>query len=159
MSYCRVVMMGNLTRDPEMRHLPDGKACTTFSVALNRKWKTESGEERSDVSYIDVTAFGNRAENVAKYFRKGDAILVEGRLKQDRWEDKTTGAARTRIQVLLDQFAFCGGKRKEDAGDHEPATERPAPSARPRTTATQGRSRAPEPADEPPAPEDDEVPF
>lgn len=143
-SFCTVVVCGNLTRDVELRHTPKGIAVGDFALAVNRKWKGEDGQLNEEVSFIDVTAYSNRAETLAQYVRKGDGLLVQGRLKQDTWEDKATGSKRAKLKVILETFMFMGGKEK--GGGEEPA----------------GRTRTVKPDKAPSdhAPdEDDDVPF
>src|SRR4029077_13717398 len=108
-SYNKVILMGNLTRDPEMRVTPTGLAICKFTVAVNRKFKMQSGEEREEVAFIDVDTFGKQAETISKYFTKGKPILVEGRLKQDKWEDKNTKEKRSKLMVVMETFGFVGG--------------------------------------------------
>lgn len=128
MSYNRTALMGNLTRDPELRHLPNGNAVANGSIAVNRKWKDEQGEEREEVSFFDVVAFGKTAEMLTKYLRKGDPVLVDGRLKQDRWEDKASGQQRSRVVVQVERLHFIGGKRRGD-GTEQAAAPRTANKA------------------------------
>jgi len=120
MSFCTVIMMGNLTADPELRYTPKGTGVCQFNVAINRKWKSEAGEMKEEVSFIGVTAFGKTADTVAKFFSKGDAIIVHGRLKQETWDDKTSGAKRSKTLVVLESFNFAGGKRKESNREPKP---------------------------------------
>lgn len=127
MSFCTVIMMGNLTADPELRYTPKGSGIAQFNVAINRKWKSESGEMKEEVSFIGVTAFGKQADTVAKYFSKGDPIIVHGRLKQETWDDKTSGAKRSKTLVILESFNFAGGKRKEAKQEEEPKKFVPPP--------------------------------
>ena len=122
-SYNRVVLLGNLTRDPELRYLQNGKAVAKFSVATNRTWTTESGEKKEEVTFIDCDCFGKTAENLAKYLRKGSSLLVEGRLKLDQWDDKTTGQKRSKLGVMAENVTFLGGRKGEVA--EEPTS--PAP--------------------------------
>jgi single-strand DNA-binding protein len=109
-SYNRVIIAGNMTRDPEARALPSGMASTRFSLAINRAYTTKEGEKREEVTYVDVDSYGKQAEVIAKYCGKGSGILVEGRLKLDQWEDKKTGEKRSRLSVVLENFTFTGGK-------------------------------------------------
>lgn len=109
-SYNRVIIAGNMTRDPEARALPSGMASTKFSLAINRAYTTKEGEKREEVTYVDVESYGKQAEIIAKYCGKGSGILVEGRLKLDQWEDKKTGEKRSRLGVVLENFTFTGGK-------------------------------------------------
>ncbi len=109
-SFNRVIIAGNMTRDPEARALPSGMASTRFSLAVNRAYTTKDGEKRDEVTYIDIDSYGKQAEVIAKYCGKGSSILVEGRLKLDQWEDKKTGEKRSRLGVVLENFTFLGGK-------------------------------------------------
>lgn len=111
--------MGNLTRDPELKATPKGTPVCQFSLAINRQWKTESGEKQEEVTYVDVEAWGKQAETIAKYVFKGKPLYVEGRLRLDQWEDKTTKEKRSRMKVVLEQFQFLDSKG--DAGAAAPA--------------------------------------
>lgn len=117
-SFNKVILAGNLVRDPETRYTTTGKAIGKFSLAINRRWKSESGEMMEEVTYVDVDAFGKSAETIAQYCRKGSGILVEGRLKLEQWEDKQTGQKRSRLGVVLESFQFIGGKQ-EKQGEHD----------------------------------------
>ena len=128
-SYNKVIIAGHLTRDPETRYTPNGKAVTQISLALNRSYKTESGEAREEVAFVDVTFWGKTAENVAQYMKKGSALLVEGRLKTDEWQDKQTGAKRTRLVVTGELAQFLGGKGGSDKAEPQRQAEpKPAPA-------------------------------
>lgn len=120
MNYNKTTIGGNLTRDPEIRVTPKGTAIAQFTIAINRKWKDESQQEREEVSFIDCEAWGKTGENIAKFFTKGRAILCDGRLKQDTWEDKNTKEKRSKLKVVVDQFYFVDSK---EAG---PKTAAPA---------------------------------
>jgi len=128
-SFNKVILMGNLTRDPEMRYTPKGTAVARLGLAVNRKYTTESGEAKEEVTFVDVDAWGKQAEVIAQYCRKGRALLVEGRLKLDQWDDKTTGQKKSRLGVVLESFQFVG--RREDEGG-VPSGVVPPPSAAPR---------------------------
>ncbi len=119
--------MGNLTRDPELRVLPKGTPICQFGLAINREFKTESGEKREEVLFVDVEAWGKQAETVAKYCAKGRPLYVEGRLRLDSWEDKTTKEKRTKMKVVLEQFQFLGGKNDAPAGTSAPTAPDRAP--------------------------------
>jgi single-strand DNA-binding protein len=156
-SFNKVILAGNLTRDPELRYLPKGTAVAQFSLAIKRTWKTETGETKEDVSFIDVESFGRQAEVIAQYMRKGRPFLVEGRLKQDTWEDKTTHQKKSKLKVVLEGFSFIDSKGTDSGASPSPdAPSRPAaaPIAAPLAAKP---SEAPE-ADAPPVEEDD-VPF
>jgi single-strand DNA-binding protein len=106
-SYNRVILMGNLTRDPEVKYSQGGSAIAKFAVAVNRRYK--SGEElKEEVGFFDIVVFGKQAENCGEYLKKGRGVLVEGRLQQDRWEDKETGAKRSRVLVVAQSVQFLG---------------------------------------------------
>jgi single-strand DNA-binding protein len=109
-SYNRVVLVGNLTRDPQMKFLPSQMAVTEFGLAMNRKFRTASGEDREEVTFVDITAFGKQAEVLNQYCTKGKSILIEGRLKFDSWEDKNGGGKRSKLTVVVENFQFLGGR-------------------------------------------------
>ena len=148
----KVMLIGNLTRDPELRVTPKGTAICTFSLAVNRKFKDESGGEREEVTYVDIEAWGKSGETVSKYCTKGRPLFVEGRLRLDQWEDKTTKEKRSRMKVVLENFQFLGSRGDSPAAGGEggePRYSSPAPRpAAPKTAA--------------PAPQenlDEDVPF
>ena len=105
MAYNRVVLLGNLTRDPETRSTNTGQSVTAFSIAVNDAW-VKDGERQERTNFIECEAWAGRGETIAKYFSKGRQILVEGRLRQDSWEDKETGKKRSAIRVVVDGFSF-----------------------------------------------------
>lgn len=112
----KVLLMGNLTRDPELRVTPKGTPICQFSLAINRQFKMESGESREEVIYVDVEAWGKQGETIAKYCTKGRPLYVEGRLRLDQWEDKNTKEKRSRMKVVLEQFQFLGDGRGAGGG-------------------------------------------
>lgn len=146
----KVMLIGNLTRDPELRVTPKGTAICTFSLAVNRKFKDDSGGEREEVTYIDIEAWGKSGENISKYCTKGRPLFVEGRLRLDQWEDKNTKEKRSRMKVVLENFQFLGTGRGGDGGGEGGETRSYAP-----------RSSAPRPSSPAPAQEnlDEDVPF
>ena len=151
----KVMLIGNLTRDPELRVTPKGTAICTFSIAVNRKFKDESGGEREEVTYVDIEAWGKSGENISKYVTKGRPLFVEGRLRLDQWEDKTTKEKRSRMKVVLENFQFLGGGRGEGGPGGGEGGEAPRSFA-PRSNA----GAAPRPSA--PAPQenlDEDVPF
>lgn len=107
-SFNKVILAGNLTRDPQLSTLPSGTAVCELSVACNRKWKGKDGSEQEEVAFVDVRTFGKQAEIVNQYFTKGKPILVEGRLKFDEWQGKD-GGKRSKLYVVMEQFTFIGG--------------------------------------------------
>ena len=108
-----IVMMGRLTKDPELRQAGDTPVCT-FRIACDRDYKNKAGEKETD--FVDVVVWRKMGENVAKYFTKGKPILIEGRLRQDSWEDKQTGQKRTKLMVVLERFEFVGSARDNGSG-------------------------------------------
>jgi len=105
-SFNKVILLGNLTRDPEVRYLPDAKAVSTFALAINSKWRDDHGEVKEKVDYIDIVVYGKQAENCGKYLHKGDLALIDGRLRQRRWDDKETGAKRSKVEVEAQSVTF-----------------------------------------------------
>ena len=144
-SFNKVILMGNLTRDPELRYTPSGTAIAAFGIATNRLWKDQDGNQKEEVTYIDISAFGKQAEVIGQYFQKGKGIHIEGRLKFDQWDDKNTGQKRSKLSVVLDRFEFIGGGQG-DGGALPTQQSSPPPS---------GLGAGP-PMD---APRDDDVPF
>jgi single-strand DNA-binding protein len=120
--------MGNITRDPELRNLPGGTAVCSLGLAVNRKWKDKSGEEKEEVTFVDCESFGNQAEVLTKYKKKGDPLFIVGRLKLDQWEDKE-GQKRTKLKVIIENFQFLN-KGGNNAGDDAPAENAHRESAR-----------------------------
>jgi single-strand DNA-binding protein len=152
-SFNKVILVGNLTRDPELRYTPKGTAIAKIGLAVNRTWRTETGETKEEVTFVDVDVFGRTAENVGQYMRKGSPILIEGRLRLDSWEDKQTQQKRSKLGVVAEIVQFLGSARGGAGG--EPAGEA-APAPRPRAQAPAKPAEAE--SDMPPA-EDDDVPF
>ena len=113
----KVILMGNLTRDPETRTTPSGQSVTNFSLAVNRTWKGQDGSQQESVSYIDCVAWGKPGEIIAQYLGKGRAVLVSGRLDQRSWEDKETGGKRSKVEVIVEDFNFVGDGQGGGAGN------------------------------------------
>lgn len=159
-SFNKVILMGNLTRDPELRYTPKGTAVAKFGLAVNRVWRTETGENKEEVTFVDVDVFGRTAENVSQYMRKGSPIFIEGRLRLDTWEDKQTQQKRSKLGVVADVVQFLGGSRQGEPGSVEsPNTTAPSqPRPRPAAPAP-AKQQEPAHHDEPPPPEEDDVPF
>lgn len=156
----KVILAGNLTRDPELRYTPSGTAIAKFGLAVNRKWKDQSGEMKEEVTFVDIDAFGKQAETIGNFLKKGRPILIEGRLKLDQWDDKQTQQKRSRLGVVLEAFTFLDSGNRGEGGDSGGSGGGSqygggGPSARPRS-----QPSAPPPAnagDMPP--EEDDVPF
>lgn len=150
-SFNKVILMGNLTRDPELRTLPSGNAVARLGIALNRVYLSKEGEKKEEVTYVDVDAFGKQAETIAKWCTKGSGILVEGRLRLDQWDDKNSGEKRSKLGIVLEAFQFVGGRSGNAAGGSDYEDSAPAPR----------RAPAPrQPAPPPPSDMNDEdIPF
>jgi single-strand DNA-binding protein len=134
-NFNKLFLGGNLTRDPQLKYTQAQLPICDFGVAVNQRYKTKSGEEREEVCFCDCTAFGKTAELINQHFRKGKTIFLEGRLKYDQWDDKTTGAKRTKLSMTVDLFQFVGPKTDGDGGG--------APASRPAQDAYgEGRARA-----------------
>ena len=125
MSFNRVILMGNLTRDPGLRTVGTGSAVCDLGIALNRKYKTQSGEMKEEVTFVDVAVWGRQGENVKRYLSKGDPVLVEGRLKFDSWQAQD-GSRRSKLSVVAENVRFLprGGRGggmengEQQQGDH-----------------------------------------
>ena len=136
----KVLLMGNLTRDPELRVTPKGTPICQFSLAINRQFKMESGETREEVIYVDVEAWGKQGETIAKYMVKGRPLYVEGRLRLDQWDDKQTGQKRSRLGVVMESFQFMdsGNRGESEGGAPAPRPARPAAASAPATEPVEG---------------------
>lgn len=116
----RCIFLGNLTRDPELRVTPTGKGVAEFAIAVNRRISAD----KEEVLFLDCVAWEKRADAIAKYFTKGKPILVEGSLRQERWEDKNTQEKRSRLRLIVDAFHFVGGRKSEDGASSSVPPER-----------------------------------
>jgi len=149
-NFNKVILAGNLTRDPELRYTPKGIAIAKIGMAINRSWKNEAGETKEEVTFVDVDAFGRQAEVIAQYMKKGRPFLVEGRLKLDQWEDKNTHQKQSKLKVVLESFSFIDSRPTDGA-------PRSGPSPAGGSAAPAEPASSPEP--EAPEPEQDDVPF
>jgi len=125
----KVFIIGNLTRDPELRVTPKGNSIAAFGIAINRQTKDDAGNTRDETTFVDIEAWGKQADLVAKYLARGAPAMIEGRLKLDEWTDKTSGAKRSRLKVVLENVQFLGSKRDgapAEMRDGEQRQERPA---------------------------------
>lgn len=159
-SFNKVILIGNLTRDPELRYTPKGTAVAKIGLAVNRTWRTETGETKEEVTFVDVDAFGRQAETLGQYMKKGRPIMIEGRLRLDTWEDKQTNQKRSKLGVVMESFQFLdygGGRGGSEDGGRPPAAGRAPAQAAPQGAAQAPAPAGPEGGEEPP-PEDD-VPF
>jgi single-strand DNA-binding protein len=174
-SFNKVILMGNLTRDPQMKYLPSQTAVVEFGLACNRRYKTQSGEDKEEVTFVDCTAFGRTGEVINQYFTKGKPIFIEGRLKYDQWEDKQGGGKRSKLTVVIENFQFVGGRDggggggggggyDADAGGGGGDYQRQAPPRPAAARAPAPRAAPAAPQQEPPFSEDqqfkdDDIPF
>jgi single-strand DNA-binding protein len=153
----KVLLMGNLTRDPEVRYTPKGTAVAAIGLAINRQWTSETGEQKEDVTFVDIEVWGRQAETANQYLKKGSPLFVEGRLRLDQWDDKESGQKRSKLKIVCERFQFIGGPRQgaefsEGGGEGRPQRSAPRASNRP---------SAPPPSEDAPAPSEgeDNIPF
>lgn len=114
----KVMLMGNLTRDPELRYLPSNTAVVGFGMAVNRQWRSQEGEQREETTFVDCSAFGRVAELINQYLKKGRPVYVDGRLRYEQWQDKQSGANRSKISIVVENFQFLDSRGSE-AGEHQ----------------------------------------
>ena len=112
----KVMLIGNLTRDPEVRYTPKGTAVTDIGMAINRNYSTDDGERHEETTFVDITFWGRQAEVLGQYMKKGRPLYTEGRLQLDTWDDKNTGQKRSKLKIVGENFQFLGG-RDDNAGD------------------------------------------
>ncbi len=127
-SFNKVILMGNLTRDPELRVTAGGHSICKLGLATSRVYTTKDGERREETTFVDIDAFGKQAEVISKYMRKGRPIMVEGRLKLDQWE--SDGQKRSKLSVVLENFQFLGSRDDNDGGNTGAGYEKSSPPAR-----------------------------
>jgi len=153
----KVILIGNLTRDPEIRYTPKGTAVTDVGLAVNRVRTNDQGERTEDTTFIDVTLWGRQAELADKYLNKGRAVFIEGRLQMDSWEDKQTGQKRTRLKVVGENLQFLPdgrGGHQSGGGEGSYSQQQPQQQSGPAQSES-ARASEPEIADD----ENDEIPF
>jgi single-strand DNA-binding protein len=150
-SFNKVILLGNLTRDPEVRYTPKGSAVCDLGIAVNRQYTLESGEKREEVTYVDVVLWSRLAEIAGEYLKKGRPVFIEGRLQMDSWEDKQSGQKRTKLRVIGETMQLLGGRPPAAGGGGTEAAEggREARSSK----------SAPPPKPAGGEPDDDEIPF
>ena len=155
----KVMLIGNLTRDPELRHTPKGTAVSEISLAINRNWTNDQGQKQEETTFVEVTLWGRQAEIVQQYVTKGSPIYIEGRLQLDTWDDKDTGKKRSKLRVVGENLQLLGSKPGGGGGGNSGGySERPQQSS----AAPQQRSGPPQGASPAPADhfeEDDDIPF
>src|SRR5215475_107485 len=146
-SFNKVILLGNLTRDPEVRYTPKGSAVCDLGIAVNRVYTTDSGERREEVAYVDVVLWARLAEIAGEYLKKGRPVFIEGRLQMDTWDDKQTGQKRTKLRVIGETMQLLGSRPPGTGGGASEAGE-----SRPSKTTAPPKSEGGEP-------DDDEIPF
>ena len=151
-NFNKVILAGNLTRDPELRYTPKGTAVAKIGMAVNRSWKSDTGEMKEEVTFVDIEAWGRQAEVIGQYLKKGRPVLIEGRLRLDSWEDKNTHQKMSKLKVVLESFSFLDS-RGDGTGGGGGEFRKTAPAAAPAAASANG----PEDVGEPPS--DDDVPF
>ena len=147
----KVMLIGNVTRDPELKYTPKGSAVADLGLAINRNYTNQSGEKVEEVTYVDVELWGRLAEIAGEYAKKGRSIFIEGRLRIDSWEDKQSGQKRNRLKVVGEGLQLLGSRPGGQSGGVAADLEGEAPAARPSRPAS-ARPSQPEPAD-------DDIPF
>ncbi|HKQ47872.1 MAG TPA: single-stranded DNA-binding protein [Phycisphaerae bacterium] len=128
-NFNKVILAGNLTRDPQLSYLPSNTPVCEFGMAINRKWKGQDGQSREDVCFVDMRAYGRQAETLNQYMNKGKPLMVEGRLKYDQWQGKE-GEKRSKLYVVVENFQFIGAPSGGQRGPGGPPPGRPAEPAR-----------------------------
>ena len=155
-SYNKVILMGNLTRDPEMRYVPSGTAVTNFGLAMNERYTDrQTGEQKESPCFVEITAWGRQAEIVNEYLTKGSPVFLEGSLKFDSWE-ADDGTKRNRLSVTAFRIQLIGGRRDSDEMGGGYAGAQPA--AAPTQPAPYQEAPAPQASSTPPS-TDDDIPF
>ncbi|HTB79392.1 MAG TPA: single-stranded DNA-binding protein [Opitutaceae bacterium] len=156
----KVFLIGNLTRDPELRVTPKGTAICQFGLAVNRQFKDESGQTRDETTFVDIEAWGKQGELVSKYLTKGSPAMVEGRLKLDQWEDKQSGQKRSKLKIVLDNVQFLGRPGASAGGAPAAGAEEGAdPAATPDRHSPPPRASGAKPAAPAGQSIDEDVPF
>jgi len=150
-SFNKVILLGNLTRDPEVRYTPKGTAVAELGMAVNRVYTAENGEKREETTFVDVTLWGRTAEIAGEYLKKGRPVFIEGRLQLDSWEDKTSGQKRSKLKVVGEGLQLLGARPSGSGstGGEEESSSAPRSSSK----------SAPPPKAAPAEPDDDEIPF
>jgi len=151
-SFNKVILLGNLTRDPEVRYTPKGTAVTELGMAVNRVYTAENGEKREETTFVDVTLWGRTAEIAGEYLKKGRPVFIEGRLQLDTWDDKQSGQKRSKLKVVGEGLQLLGGRPGGGGGGSGGGDEEGGPSR-------SSRPAPPPRAAAPSEPDDDEIPF
>ena len=151
-SFNKVILLGNLTRDPEVRYTPKGSAVCDLGIAVNRQYTLDNGEKREEVTYVDVVLWARLAEIAGEYLKKGRPVFIEGRLQLDTWDDKQSGQKRSKLRVIGESMQLLGSRPSGGAAaPTEAADEGSRSPARPSTSPAKTAASA--------EPDDDEIPF
>jgi len=150
-SFNKVILLGNLTRDPEVRYTPKGSAVCDLGIAINRSYTLDSGEKREEVTYVDVVLWARLAEIAGEYLKKGRPVFIEGRLQLDTWDDKQSGQKRSKLRVIGETMQLLGGRPPGAAGGGGEGGE--GKESRPSKTTPPPKAAAGA------EPDDDEIPF
>lgn len=151
-SFNKVMLLGNCTRDPEVKYTPKGSAVTDLGLAVNRTYTTDSGEKREETTFVDVTMWGRQAEVAGEYLKKGRPVFIEGRLQLDTWDDKQTGQKRSKLRVVCENFQLLGS-REGGGGGGGGGGEGSSGSSRPSKPASKPAASSVE------EPGEDDIPF
>ena len=152
-SFNKVILLGNLTRDPEVRYTPKGTAVTELGMAVNRVYTAENGEKREETTFVDVTLWGRTAEIAGEYLKKGRPVFIEGRLQLDTWDDKQSGQKRSKLKVVGEGLQLIGSRPGGSGGGAGGGGDEEG-SSPPRSSKS-----TPPPKAAPSEPDDDEIPF
>ena len=155
----KVILIGNLTRDPEVRHTPKGTAVGDIALAINRSYSAENGEKREETTYVDVTLWGRIAEIAQQYLRKGRPVYIEGRLQMDSWEDKGTGQKRSKLKVVAEALQLLGGRGEGEGGGSGGGGSRRGDEGYMDERPISHQERPAQQAHAHDGPEDDDIPF
>jgi single-strand DNA-binding protein len=139
-SFNQITLLGNATRDPQFRYLPNQTPVCDFGMACNRKFKTQGGEDREEVLFIDCTAFGRQAEIVNEYVTKGKQLLISGRLKYETWDDKNGGGKRSKHGIIVETMQLLGDPRANESEQQDEQPPQKAMTPRERSVATRPAS-------------------
>jgi single-strand DNA-binding protein len=152
----KVLLLGNLTRDPELRYTPKGTAVADIAVAINRVWNNEQNQRQEETTFVDITLWGRQAEIAQQYLSKGRGVFIEGRLQMDTWEDKASGQKRSKLKVVAENLQFMpDGKGNGGGGISSSQGSQGLPASRGASSGSMGGS----PADESGFQEEDDIPF
>ena len=146
----RVLLIGNLTRDPEVRYTPKGTAVAEIGLAINRIYSGEDGEKKEETTFVDVTLWARQAEIAGQYLKKGRPVFIEGRLQLDTWDDKQTGQKRSRLRVVSENLQLLGSRQEGESS---------SPASPPRRASAAATPARPEPRDPDLDVEPDDIPF